>query len=99
MAAVDFLRATIAVWETRRAVALDIASRLAGHDPGLPTPAEYAEAIHIADMLAFAGSKLLALYAGIMLSMPVYRLYPGTPEREAITLWWPWGRRAIAEFW
>jgi hypothetical protein len=95
MAALDFLRARIAVWEARRVIALDIASRLAGHAPGLPTPAEYAEAVHIADMLAVGGGKLLTLYAGIMLSMPVYRLYPGTPEREAIALWWPWGRPAV----
>ena len=45
-------------------------------------------------MLAFLGEKLLALYAGIMHSMPVYRLYPATSEQEAIALWWPWGRRA-----
>jgi hypothetical protein len=27
-----------------------------------------------------------------MHSIPLYRLYPTTPEREAIELWWPWGR-------
>jgi hypothetical protein len=99
IAALDFLRATFATWEARRAIAADIVCRLAAHDPkalaDLPTAAEYAEAIHIADTLAFTGNKLLALYAGVMLSMPVYRLYPGTPELEAIALWWPWGRPAV----
>ena len=27
-----------------------------------------------------------------MHSMPIYRLYPATSERQAIDLWWPWGR-------
>ena len=52
----------------------------------------YAEALHTADMLAFIGEKLTTLYAAIMHSMPVYRLHPATSEREAIELWWPWGR-------
>jgi hypothetical protein len=55
---------------------------------------EYAEAVHIADMLVFTGTKLLTLYAGIMHSMPIYRLYPTISEAEAIALWWPWGRPA-----
>jgi hypothetical protein len=58
----------------------------------MPTAAEYAEALHTADMLAFIGEKLTTLYAGIMLSMPVYRIYTATSERDAIELWWPWGR-------
>jgi hypothetical protein len=33
--------------------------------PG-PSAAEYAEAIHIADMLVFTGTKLVTLYAGLM---------------------------------
>lgn len=45
-------------------------------------------------MLCFVGEKLTSLYAGIMFSMPVYRLYPATSEAEAIGLWWPWGRPA-----
>jgi hypothetical protein len=55
---------------------------------------KYANAIYIADMLAFTSAKLVALYAGIMHPMPIYRLYPATSEHEAITLWWPWGRPA-----
>jgi hypothetical protein len=50
----------------------------------MPTAAEYAVALHTADMLAFTGAKLYMLYAGIMHSMPVYRLYPATSEHEAI---------------
>jgi hypothetical protein len=53
-----------------------------------PTAAEYAETIHIADMCAFASANLAALDAGITHSMPIYRLYPATSEREAIELWW-----------
>ena len=26
--------------------------------------------------------------------MPIYRLYPGLSEAEAIDLWWPWGHSA-----
>jgi hypothetical protein len=58
----------------------------------LPTAAEYAEAIYIADTLKFTSSKLDMLYAGIMHSMPIYRMHPATSEREAMELWWPWGR-------
>ena len=43
-------------------------------------------------MLAFTGEKLTTLFAGIMHSMPIYRLHPATSEHEAIQLWWPWGR-------
>ncbi len=43
-------------------------------------------------MLAFTSAKLDMLYAGIMHSMPIYRMYPATSEREALELWWPWGR-------
>ena len=46
----------------------------------------------IAEGLQFMSGKLVALYSGIMHSIPLYRLYPATPEREAIELWWPWGR-------
>jgi hypothetical protein len=61
--------------------------------PGdMPTAADYAEVVHIAEMLDFTGSKLSMLYAGIMHSMPFYRLHPATPEREMITSFWPWGR-------
>jgi hypothetical protein len=48
--------------------------------------------MHIAEGLEFMGAKLVALYAGIMHSIPLYRLHPATLEREAIELWWPWGR-------
>jgi len=58
----------------------------------LPTAQEYAEALHTAEMLAFTGEKLTTLFAGIMHSMPIYRLHPATSEHEAIQLWWPWGR-------
>jgi DNA-binding CsgD family transcriptional regulator len=36
----------------------------------------------------------VTLYAGLMHSMPIYRLYPAISEPEAIALWWPWGRPA-----
>jgi hypothetical protein len=60
----------------------------------MPTTAEYAEALHAADMLTFIGQKLTTLYAAIMHAVPVYRLYPATPEAEAIALWWPWASAA-----
>jgi hypothetical protein len=59
-----------------------------------PTAAEFVRAIRIAEMLAFTSAKLDMLYAGIMHSMPVYRMHPATPESEALELWWPWGRPA-----
>lgn len=90
--ALDYLRATMATWDTRRPVADDILDRLLRGDT--PTAAAYAEALHIADMLVFTSTKLVTLYAGIMHSMPIYRLYPTISEPEAITLWWPWGRAA-----
>ena len=98
IATLEYLRATLRTWDAQRPFAASIAERLAQVDPkspdNLPTAAEYAEAVHIADMLVFTSEKLLALYAGVMCSMPVYRLYPGTPEAEAVALWWPWGRPA-----
>ena len=92
VAALDYLRATMTAWDTRRPVAAGILDRLLTDDT--PTAAEYAEAIHIADMLVFTSTKLVTLYAGLMHSMPIYRLYPATSEPEAIALWWPWGRPA-----
>jgi hypothetical protein len=92
VAALDYLRATMATWDTRHPVAAGILDRLLRDDT--PTAAEYAEAIHIADMLVFTSTKLVTLYAGLMHSMPIYRLYPATSEPEAIALWWPWGRPA-----
>jgi hypothetical protein len=92
IAALDYLRATLARWDARRPVSADVLTRLAGNDP--PAAAEYAEAIHIADMLVFTSEKLLAIYAGIMHTMPIYRMYPTISEHEAISLWWPWGRPA-----
>ncbi len=44
------------------------------------------------DALEFMSAKLVMLHAGIANSIPLYRLYPATPELEAIKLWWPWGR-------
>ena len=94
ISALDYLRATLATWAPRRPVAVGILDRLLPSDETLPTAAEYAEAIHIADMLAFTTEKLATLYAGIIHSMPIYQLYPTVSESEAITLWWPWGRPA-----
>jgi hypothetical protein len=91
-AVLDYLRATMATWDARRPVAAGILDQLLGDDT--PTAAEYAKAIHIADMLVFTSTKLVTLYAGIMHSMPIYRLYPAISEPEAIALWWPWGRPA-----
>jgi hypothetical protein len=91
-AALNHLRTTLATWVARRPVAAGILERLGKRDA--PTAVEYAEAVHIADMLVFTGTKLLTLYAGIMHSMPIYRLYPTISEAEAIALWWPWGRPA-----
>jgi hypothetical protein len=91
-AALDSLRETLAIWQPRRPEAVAIAERLLGND--LPSASAYAEAVHIADMLVWAGETLLAAYAGYMVAMPIYRLYPSTPEREAFALWWPWGRAA-----
>ncbi|HEU0150660.1 MAG TPA: hypothetical protein VFR21_27765, partial [Bradyrhizobium sp.] len=56
------------------------------------TAQDYAAAISAADAVEFMSAKLVMLYVGIAHSMPIYRLYPATPEREAIELWWPWGR-------
>jgi hypothetical protein len=90
-AGLDYLRSVLATWNARRAEAEQVSDRML-NATDMPTAAEYAVALHTADMLAFTGAKLDMLYAGIMHSMPVYRLYPATPEREAIALWWPWGR-------
>ena len=93
MAALEYLRATLTAWEEGRLTVVSVLSSL--RTPASPpTAAAYAEASHIADMLAFLSEKLLALYAGIMHSMPVYRLYPATSEPEAMALWWPWGHCA-----
>jgi hypothetical protein len=91
MAALNFLRAVLATWSAKCRFAQDIAERMTAAGT-LPTAEEYAEALHIADMLAFTSTRLVALYSGIMHSMPIYRMYPATPECEAIELWWPWGR-------
>jgi hypothetical protein len=91
LGSLDFLRAQWTTWHNRHTQATDVSHRLAVRDK-MPTAAEYAEALHTADILAFIGEKLTALYAAIMHAMPVYRLYPATPEAEAIALWWPWGR-------
>ena len=79
VAALDYLRATLATWGAPPASA-SVSTRLV--EGGAPTAAEYAEAIHIADMLAFTSTKLVTLYAGLMHSMPIYRLYPSSPRRK-----------------
>jgi hypothetical protein len=83
------MRRWLAHKEKERVFADDVAARLS---TGSVTAAGYAQAIHIAEALEFMSAKLVALYSGIMHSIPVYRLDPATPEREAIELWWPWGR-------
>jgi hypothetical protein len=102
IASLDHLRAVLASWQARRPFADNVAQRLSSSAPSLtgslaqgqmlPTAAEYGEAVHSAEMLAFISAKLDMLYAGIMHSMPIYRMYPSVSEREAIGLWWPWGR-------
>jgi hypothetical protein len=92
LAALDCLRSVLTAWEARRPAAASVVNRL--ESPNLPTAGEYAVALHNAEMLVFASEKLLSLYAGIIYSMPIYRLYPATAEAEAIALWWPWGRSA-----
>ena len=79
-------------WNAQRQFAVSIAERLSS--PSLPTALEYADALYVANILRFTSMKLVSLYSGIMHSMPVYRLYPATSEREAVELWWPWGRPA-----
>jgi hypothetical protein len=91
IAALDYLRTTLAIWSDHHRPADGVLGRLLGRSD-LPSASEYAEAVHAAEMLAFTGEKLVTLYAGIMHSMPIYRLYPATPECEATELWWPWGR-------
>lgn len=92
IAALEDLRLRWATWSGRRRQVDDVIARLQSVER--PSPAAYAEAAHIAEMLCFIGEKLTSLYEGIMFSMPVYRLYPATSEAEAIGLWWPWGRPA-----
>jgi hypothetical protein len=91
IAALDYLRTTWASWQKRRRIADRVADGLGTARPP-PSAAEYAEAMHIAEMLAFTSEKLSMLYDGIMHSMPIYRLYPAISEQEAIAAWWPWGR-------
>jgi hypothetical protein len=90
--ALNRLRTQWATWSAHRPAVAETVAGLNTAD--LPTAAAYAVALHIAEMLCFVGEKLTSLYAGIMFSMPIYRLYPATPEAEAIGLWWPWGRQA-----
>jgi hypothetical protein len=92
LAALAYLRAEHAIWEARRPVAGQVIRQLATTD--LPSAQQYAEALHIAEMLVFMTEKLLSLYAGIMVAMPIYRLYPAVSEAEAVQAWWPWGRPA-----
>jgi hypothetical protein len=90
LAALDCLRSMLVTWNTRWPEASHIAQRF-DEPAALPSAAEYAAALHIAEMTGFMSNKLLALYAGIMYAMPIYRLYPATSEAEAIASWWPWG--------
>jgi hypothetical protein len=90
LAALNYLRSVLTAWKVRHPPAASVVNRL--KSPNLPTASEYAEAFHTAEMLVFASEKLLALYAGLIYSMPIYRLYPATAEAEAIALWWPWAR-------
>ncbi len=90
LASLAFLRAVLASWSARRRFADNIAERLGTEAP--PTAVEYAEAQHVAEMLAFTTGKLAALHLSLARSMPIYRMHPATSEREAIELWWPWGR-------
>ena len=96
LASLDYLRSTLATWDERLPGAIRVANRLALDGdklpPDPPSAAEYSQAVHIVDMVICASTKLLALYTAIMMSMPIYRLYPATSEAEAIELWWPWGR-------
>jgi hypothetical protein len=93
IAALDHLRAMHATWTVRRPEADRIADLLSKEKPAdMPSAADYAEAVHIADMLDFTATKLSMLYAGIMHSIPFYRLHPATPEHEMIASFWPWGR-------
>jgi hypothetical protein len=92
-AALDNLRAVHAAWTARRPEADRVADLLSKERlADVPTAAEYTEAVHIAEMLDFTGAKLSMLYAGIMHSMPFYRLHPAAPEHEMIASFWPWGR-------
>ena len=93
LAALEYLRSLLMTWAAQRPAVDSVVDHLQTvSEP--PSAAAYAEALHIVDMLAFVGEKLVMLSAGILHSMPVYRLYPATSEQEAIALWWPWGRRA-----
>lgn len=85
----EFVRHWLVDREKQRPFANDVLARLHAEPV---TALEYAEAMYIPDGLEFMSAKLVALHAGIMHSMPIYRLYPATSEHEAIELWWPWGR-------
>lgn len=89
LASLEYLRRLLADRERQRPFADNVAARLTTGDV---TAQEYTMAICTADALEFLSGKLVVLYAGIMHSMPIYRLYPATSERQAIDLWWPWGR-------
>jgi hypothetical protein len=101
IASLEFMREWLAAEERQRPFVEDMIARLRApvttaeqyrKAAGDITAEGYSKALHIADGLQFISAKLVALYSGIMHSIPIYRLYPATPEREAIELWWPWGR-------
>jgi hypothetical protein len=90
-ASLDFMRRWLADREEQRSFADGVANRLYLEGSAV-TAKDYAAAISIADTREFMSAKLIMLHAGIANSIPLYRLYPATPECEAIKLWCPWGR-------
>jgi hypothetical protein len=92
--ALDLLRADHATWQARRAMAHDVQDRIERRED-MPGADEYAQAVTIADRLVFTAGKLSRLYLAMLHSMPVWRVYPATPERDAVALWWPWGREPM----
>jgi DNA-binding ferritin-like protein len=90
LASLEYMRRRLADQAGQRAFAEQIAERLRQQEE--VTAQQYANALSTASVLEFVSAKLAMLYSGIAHSIPLYRLYPATPEREAIELWWPWGR-------
>jgi hypothetical protein len=94
MVALSHMRPWLADHEKDWAFAKDIAQRLWPAEDTKVTAQEYVRAITIADAYGFIAAKLAMLYFGIAHSIPLHRLHPATAERDAIELWWPWGRPA-----
>jgi hypothetical protein len=90
LTSLEHMRQWLADRTEPRAFAGDIATQLRQRDE---VPAQqYADAISFAGAAEFVSAKLVMLYSGIAHSIPLYRLYPATPEQDAIELCWPWGR-------